>query len=66
MYYLRAAGSFAVISIILLNTLYQVFTIATSIWLSIWSSDVMSGYKDMGKQFMYLGVYGALGLGQGE
>lgn len=62
-HYLRSIGIFLSVSTILLNVLFQGFSIGSNIWLSNWSED-----KDVtpNKRDMYLGVYGALGLGQGK
>lgn len=48
---------------------FQGFSIGSNIWLSKWSNDnetVVNGTVDTGKRDMYLGVYGALGIGQGK
>lgn len=45
------------------------FSIGSNIWLSKWSSDnntVVNGTANTAKRDMYLGVYGALGVGQGK
>lgn len=68
-HYLRSIGIFLTLATILLNVVYQGFSIASNFWLSIWSSDnstVVNGTVDTGKRDMYLGVYGALGIGQGK
>ena len=43
---------------------YQGFQVAGNIWLSKWSDDPLASTQDSTRD-MYLGVYGALGLGQG-
>lgn len=51
-----------------MNAVFQSFSIGSSVWLSLWSNDnltVVNGTVDTVKRDMYLGVYGALGLGQG-
>lgn len=48
---------------------FQGFSIGSNIWLSDWSNDntiYVNGTQDAGKRDMYLGVYGALGIGQGK
>lgn len=62
-HYLKSIGVFLSIMTIVLNVLFQGFNIGSNIWLSIWSED-----KEMttNKRDMYLGVYGALGFGQGK
>lgn len=45
------------------------FSIGSNIWLSQWSSDnetIVNGTVNTAKRDMYLGVYGALGVGQGK
>lgn len=67
--YIRSIGTVLAVSTILLNVVYQLFSIGSNIWLSVWSSDtttVVNGVQDMGKTDMYLAVYGAFGVGQGE
>lgn len=51
-----------------MNAIFQALSIGSNVWLSIWSDDNMTianNTIDIAKQDMYLGVYGALGLGQG-
>lgn len=67
--YIRSIGTVLAVSTILLNVVYQLFSIGSNIWLSVWSSDtttVVNGVQDMGKTDMYLAVYGAFGVGQGK
>lgn len=48
---------------------FQAFSIGSNVWLSAWSNDneiVVNGTTDKNKRDMYLGVYGALGIGQGK
>lgn len=63
-HYLRSIGMILSVSTILLNMLFQGFSIGSNVWLSRWSTD-KSAVNDTGLRDMYLGVYGALGLGQG-
>ncbi|XP_054263384.1 multidrug resistance-associated protein 1 isoform X4 [Macrosteles quadrilineatus] len=66
-YYMKSIGAFLAISTILLNIVFQVFAVGSSIWLSKWSSDsslVVNGTQDTSKRDMYLAVYAGLGLGQ--
>lgn len=68
-HYLKSIGIFLTIMTITLNVLYQAFSIGSNFWLSIWSSDnetIVNGTVDTAKRDMYLGVYGALGVGQGK
>ncbi|XP_011343424.1 multidrug resistance-associated protein 1 isoform X3 [Ooceraea biroi] len=67
-HYLKSIGWFLSISTIVMNAVFQGFNIGSSVWLSVWSNDnltVGNGTVDTVKRDMYLGVYGALGLGQG-
>lgn len=56
------------LSTIVMNAVFQSFSIGSNVWLSVWSDDKSlrnASTFDPSKQDMYLGVYGALGLGQG-
>ncbi|XP_047368141.1 multidrug resistance-associated protein 1 isoform X1 [Vespa velutina] len=69
-HYLKSIGWFLSISTIVMNAVFQSFSIGSNIWLSAWSNDNMTSadgksINDEAKRDMYLGVYGALGLGQG-
>ncbi|XP_018309824.1 multidrug resistance-associated protein 1 isoform X2 [Mycetomoellerius zeteki] len=67
-HYLKSIGWFLSISTIVMNAVFQSFSIGSSVWLSIWSNDnqtVGNHTFDTAKRDMYLGVYGALGFGQG-
>ncbi|XP_011636992.1 multidrug resistance-associated protein 1 isoform X1 [Pogonomyrmex barbatus] len=67
-HYLKSIGWFLSISTIVMNAVFQSFSIGSSVWLSVWSNDnqtVVNGTVDTAKRDMYLGVYGALGFGQG-
>ncbi|KYM99989.1 Multidrug resistance-associated protein 1 [Cyphomyrmex costatus] len=66
-HYLKSIGWFLSISTIVMNAVFQSFSIGSSVWLSIWSNDnqtVGNNTFDTAKRDMYLGVYGALGFGQ--
>ncbi|XP_011637000.1 multidrug resistance-associated protein 1 isoform X7 [Pogonomyrmex barbatus] len=66
-HYLKSIGWFLSISTIVMNAVFQSFSIGSSVWLSVWSNDnqtVVNGTVDTAKRDMYLGVYGALGFGQ--
>ncbi|XP_047368145.1 multidrug resistance-associated protein 1 isoform X4 [Vespa velutina] len=68
-HYLKSIGWFLSISTIVMNAVFQSFSIGSNIWLSAWSNDNMTSadgksINDEAKRDMYLGVYGALGLGQ--
>ncbi|KAL0104456.1 hypothetical protein PUN28_017289 [Cardiocondyla obscurior] len=67
-HYLKSIGWFLSISTIVMNAVFQSFSIGSSVWLSVWSNDnhtVVNDTLDTAKRDMYLGVYGALGFGQG-
>ncbi|XP_077258463.1 multidrug-Resistance like Protein 1 isoform X7 [Temnothorax americanus] len=67
-HYLKSIGWFLSISTIVMNAVFQSFSIGSSVWLSVWSNDnqtVRNDTLDTAKRDMYLGVYGALGFGQG-
>lgn len=68
-HYLKSIGIFLSVSTIVLNIVFQAFNIASNVWLSVWSEDkniTVNGKTDVDKRDMYLGVYGALGVGQGK
>lgn len=74
-HYFKSIGWFLSIATIVMNAIYQGFSIGSNSWLSVWSNDnltdyntfnnVVNGTFNRAKQDMYLGVYGGLGLGQG-
>ncbi|XP_034253299.1 multidrug resistance-associated protein 1-like isoform X3 [Thrips palmi] len=68
-HYLRSIGLVLSVATIILNMIFQGFSIGSNVWLSVWSSDDsmknLTGSEYTGKRDMYLGVYGALGFGQG-
>ncbi|KAG8222673.1 hypothetical protein J437_LFUL002555 [Ladona fulva] len=61
-HYLRSIGILLSVVTILLNILFQGFSIGSNFWLSAWSND--NSTVDTSRRDMYLGVYGALGIGQ--
>ncbi|XP_072760182.1 multidrug resistance-associated protein 1 isoform X1 [Anoplolepis gracilipes] len=67
-HYLKSIGWFLSISTIVMNAVFQSFSIGSSVWLSVWSNDnltIVNDTVDTAKRDMYLGVYGVLGFGQG-
>ncbi|XP_053980762.1 multidrug resistance-associated protein 1 isoform X1 [Hylaeus volcanicus] len=69
-HYFKSIGWFLSITTIIMNAVYQGFSIGSNAWLGLWSDDNLTDYSnnntfDRAKQDMYLGVYGGLGLGQG-
>ncbi|XP_076374474.1 multidrug-Resistance like Protein 1 isoform X2 [Megalopta genalis] len=66
-HYFKSIGWFLSIATIVMNAIFQGFSIGSNSWLSVWSNDNLTDYNntfDKAKQDMYLGVYGGLGLGQ--
>ena len=70
--YCRALGLINSILILIFFLLYQVASVYSSVWLSLWTDDEYlqdesnvnkTEYAD--KRDMYLGVYGGLGVAQG-
>lgn len=52
-----------------MNMAFQGFSIGSNVWLSVWSdanATDADGNQDTAARDMYLGVYGALGIGQGK
>lgn len=52
-----------------MNGVFQLFSIGANVWLSAWSNDDSSADgvpMERSQRDLYLGVYGALGLGQGK
>lgn len=64
-HYLKSIGWSLAVATVILNMVFQTFSIGSNVWLSEWSSDNTTA-NDTGKRNMYLGVYAAFGLGQGE
>lgn len=63
-HYLKSIGITLSVVTIVLNIVFQAFSIGSNLWLSKWSSDKNAG-NDTSVRDMYLGVYGAFGFGQG-
>lgn len=64
-HYIQSVGIFLCVATLLLNFVFQAFQIGSNLWLTKWSND-KAVETDTGLRNMYLGVYGAFGLGQGE
>lgn len=62
-HYLKSIGWFLAVSTILMNGVFQSFSICSNVWLSVWSNDNDSAVPE--NRDMYLGVYAGLGVGQG-
>ncbi|XP_022900245.2 multidrug resistance-associated protein 1 isoform X2 [Onthophagus taurus] len=71
-HYLSSIGATLTIATLALNIVFQGFSIGSNFWLTIWTSDESvvthddngTIHVDTRKRDMYLGVYGALGIGQ--
>lgn len=67
-HYLKSIGIFLTIATLFLNLVFQGFSIGSNVWLTVWSADnlTVDGVMNTARRDMYLGVYGALGIGQGK
>lgn len=63
-HYLKSIGVSLTVLTIILNIVYQGFSIGSNMWLSKWSNDKKAA-NDTDTRNVYLGVYAAFGLGQG-
>ncbi|OAD61579.1 Multidrug resistance-associated protein 1 [Eufriesea mexicana] len=66
-HYFKSIGWFLSISTIIMNAIFQGFSIGSNSWLSLWSTSNLTDYNNTvnhTKQDMYLGIYGGLGIGQ--
>ncbi|XP_050310916.1 multidrug resistance-associated protein 1 isoform X2 [Anthonomus grandis grandis] len=68
-HYLKSIGTFTVIATVVLNMLFQVFSIGSNVWLGYWSEPQNAAINDTNitvqiSRDVGLGVYGALGIGQ--
>ena len=61
---MRAIGVVSSLATVFFYVVSQSCTVGSNVWLSIWSSDNTTSEPSV--RDMYLGVYGALGIGQGE
>lgn len=64
-HYLKSIGLGLTFLTILLNIVYQGFSVGSNAWLTKWSTDKEAA-TDPDVRNMYLGVYAAFGLGQGK
>lgn len=64
-HYLKSIGVVLSLATVFLNIVFQGFSIGSNLWLVRWSTD-RNVVNDTGLRDMYLGVYGALGIGQGK
>jgi len=64
--YMKAIGPVVSICIVLLYIMNHSCSVAANFWLSDWSNDANNATVSMEQRDMRLGVYGALGLAQGE
>ncbi|XP_074036465.1 multidrug-Resistance like Protein 1 isoform X3 [Leptinotarsa decemlineata] len=63
-HYLMSIGIFFMVATLFLNLIYQGFSVGSNVWLGVWADSANESQNDTSKRDMYLGVYGALGLGQ--
>ncbi|XP_032595393.1 multidrug resistance-associated protein 1 isoform X9 [Drosophila grimshawi] len=63
-HYIKSVGIFLSVATLVLNFVFQGFQIGSNLWLTKWSND-KEVENDTGLRNMYLGVYGAFGVGQG-
>ncbi|XP_060530036.1 multidrug resistance-associated protein 1-like isoform X5 [Cylas formicarius] len=67
-HYIRSIGVFITLMTVFLNMCFQGFSIGSNVWLGIWADDKdmvdQNGTVNTAKRDLYLGVYGALGIGQ--
>lgn len=64
-HYLKSIGVGLTLLTIVLNIIYQGFSVGSNAWLTKWSTDKEAAI-DPDLRNMYLGVYAAFGLGQGK
>ncbi|SPP82092.1 multidrug resistance-associated protein 1 isoform X4 [Drosophila guanche] len=62
-HYIKSVGIFLSAATLVLNFVFQAFSIGSNLWLAKWSNDKRVE-TDTGLRDMYLGVYGAFGFGQ--
>ncbi|XP_032595401.1 multidrug resistance-associated protein 1 isoform X20 [Drosophila grimshawi] len=62
-HYIKSVGIFLSVATLVLNFVFQGFQIGSNLWLTKWSND-KEVENDTGLRNMYLGVYGAFGVGQ--
>ncbi|XP_060803850.1 multidrug resistance-associated protein 1 isoform X3 [Amyelois transitella] len=66
-HYLMSVGVVASAVTVLMNLVLQLFQVGSNYWLARWSNDrlmLVNNTVDTARRDMYLGVYGALGVGQ--
>ncbi|KAG8225955.1 hypothetical protein J437_LFUL006184, partial [Ladona fulva] len=61
-YYIRSIGVILSVATLIFSVIYQCFAVGSNFWLANWSSDESS--VEAHRRNLYLGIYGALGLGQ--
>lgn len=64
-HYLKSIGWTLSIATVILNMVFQSFSIGSNIWLAQWATDKNAG-NDSSVRNKYLSVYGGFGVGQGE
>ncbi|KAK9886060.1 hypothetical protein WA026_014842 [Henosepilachna vigintioctopunctata] len=67
-HYLKSIGIALTVATVILNMVFQAFSVGSNFWLVKWSGDPdlvrPDNTTDVEKRNIYLGVYGALGVGQ--
>ena len=63
--YIKAIGPIVSVCIIIFYIMSHSCSVAANFWLSEWSNDADNATVSMAQRDMRLGVYGALGVGQG-
>lgn len=63
-HYLKSFGVFYTVLTILLIIVFQVFSVGSNVWISIWSNDKTVG-NDTEKRDIYIAVYAGFGVAQG-
>nr|CAD7441508.1 unnamed protein product [Timema bartmani] len=63
-HYFRSIGTMFIVGTLLFNAFFQSFQVGTNMWLSAWSTNAYGAQNESSAQDLYLGVYGALGIGQ--
>lgn len=64
-HYLKSIGWFLSIATIVLNIIFQAFSIGSNVWLSKWSTDPRAANETQWRN-IYLSGYGLFGIGQGR
>nr|CAH7713756.1 unnamed protein product [Callosobruchus chinensis] len=66
-HYIASIGVWLMLFVVLLNIIYQSFSVGSNVWVGVWADDndtLINGTVNTAKRDMYLAVYGVLGIGQ--